>query len=429
MDKWKFSGILVGVLLSVLMFGKYVVTFGEENKIPVTTSHEKYYLNDDLMDGFVEVKGNNIYHYDKYKIPKKGWISDKNNVKRYFSNGLIVDGWHNIDGYQYYFKKDGVCVTGCQSIDGEDYYFDNRGRLQYGERIFGQDVYMYDLVDGHLLKDTWYKHDGLVQYVDLDGRLIVSSFYDLNGDTYYFDEDGNKCVSDWINLSNNRYYVDEDGHLVTGEQFIDDGVYYFDEHGRLFVNKEVLTSTGERVYLADDGRSVKNQWHEDTYYNEDGYAVSVDEVPVLELDAKGFFNGPLGDMGRLYVPSVGVDVALYWVGPYDGNAQAICDCQDAAVWMGPEWDDYIGWGDVIADHWNQGFDAIKSCQVGNKAYIVTADKIRVYECVGIDYDGHNLEYTCVDSQGRSLWQISDIVMYTCNENWQHITCVFWTQII
>ena len=410
------------------MFGKFVTTFGEENLVVMNTSSEKYYVNDTMVDGFIEVIGDQIYHFGKYKIEKNGWVKDSQNISHYFIHGICAEGWNLVDDNMYFFEDDGVCLTGYQSIDGENYFFDHVGRLQYGERVIGQDVYMFDLIDGHLLRDTWYKHDGLVQYVDLNGRLIVSSFYDLNGNRYYFDERGNKCVSDWIVLNHDRYYVNHNGCVVTGSQLINDILYYFDSDGCLYRNQELVTEEGTR-YVQSDGTMLRNAWHNDVYYNDNGLAIEIDDVPVLELDAHGFFDGSLGNMGRLYIPSVDVDVALYYAGPYDWNAQNICDAPDSAAYMPAEWDANGGWGDVIGDHWNQGFDAIKSCQVGMKAYIVTSDRIRVYECVGIDFDGHNTEVTCIDSYGRSLWQISDLVMYTCNEHWSHITCVFWNQIV
>ena len=62
--------------------------------------------------------------------------------------------------------------------------------------------------------------------------------------------------------------------------------------------------------------------------------------------------------GRLVIPSVGVNVALFAV-----VSQAAADAQDSAAYF--PFKNYM----LVADHWNQGFWKIKRCSVGTKAYI------------------------------------------------------------
>lgn len=63
--------------------------------------------------------------------------------------------------------------------------------------------------------------------------------------------------------------------------------------------------------------------------------------------------------GRLVIPSVGVNVALFAV-----VSQAAADAQDSAAYF--PFKNYM----LVADHWNQGFWKIKRCSVGTKAYII-----------------------------------------------------------
>lgn len=78
-----------------------------------------------------------------------------------------------------------------------------------------------------------------------------------------------------------------------------------------------------------------------------------------------------GTYGRLVIPDVGINVALNLVP--SGEEQAVTDRKDSAAW--------IPWGreTLIADHKNQGFDAIKKCVPGKtKAYIGTTEGITTY---------------------------------------------------
>ena len=123
--------------------------------------------------------------------------------------------------------------------------------------------------------------------------------------------------------------------------------------------------------------------------------------------------------GRLSIPDVGVDVALI-----RSESQSVVDAKDSAayfLWNG-------AW--LIADHWNQGFDAIKRCKPGDICYIATGDTIEEYECIRMDY-GHNAEYDLTEND----WSTSitakypgQIIMYTCNNGWRNIAFVVWKRI-
>ena len=93
-----------------------------------------------------------------------------------------------------------------------------------------------------------------------------------------------------------------------------------------------------------------------------------------------------GYIARLYIPDLGIDVALFRADITNkriNNGQATCDAEDSAVF------DDMTYGDttVIADHCYQGFDAISGAVPGMKGYIITGNEaspedIQTIECTG-----------------------------------------------
>lgn len=138
-------------------------------------------------------------------------------------------------------------------------------------------------------------------------------------------------------------------------------------------------------------------------------------------------SGPLGTAGRLTIPSVGIDVALYACsssGEYAAEQQRIVDDIDSAAYI----DQVYTNGHIIADHNHQGFDAIKSCiPYETYAYINFGSYIQRYVCTGIG-SGQNLGNNLIDWNGRSLNYDpipGGLAMYTCNENSTNVTITYW----
>lgn len=133
-----------------------------------------------------------------------------------------------------------------------------------------------------------------------------------------------------------------------------------------------------------------------------------------ETVLKEMANRP-GMVGRLVIPSVGVNVALF-----SGSSQAIVDAQDSAAYFS------AGNAMVIGDHWNQGFTKIKSCTVGTKAYIYRGDSIETLTCTNV-CRGINNDYDILYEDGTSATTGSWLLMYTCNgANYHDITITFWS---
>ena len=130
-----------------------------------------------------------------------------------------------------------------------------------------------------------------------------------------------------------------------------------------------------------------------------------------------------GTFGRLDIPSIGIGVALNYVDLRDGTAQSVVDAYDSAA--------YFFWHDckyVIADHNNQGFANLRNAQVGSYAQISNADGyVDTYICTRVCTDGRNTQYDLLDEYGISADSSVNcsLLMYTCNQDWEHITLTFW----
>ena len=171
-------------------------------------------------------------------------------------------------------------------------------------------------------------------------------------------------------------------------------------------------------------------------------------TPVSDWDY--YDGGRYGDKGRLIIPSVGVSVALYQCDWFDKShgGQTCVDNYDSAAWLVAEnipdyWADYFDNSVIIADHTEQGFNAIKSMTYGDIAYIYNSDgTCEKYEHIKTDYNGSNVD-TYIPELNYNLWKPrwSDgqyatighkfpeyITMYTCNDWYGSITLVLLKRV-
>jgi hypothetical protein len=123
-------------------------------------------------------------------------------------------------------------------------------------------------------------------------------------------------------------------------------------------------------------------------------------------------------LGRLSIPSVGVDVAVY-----DDYTQSTVDNEDSAAYLYGA--DIYG-QDVIADHVHQGFSGIKKAVPGSTyAYLNFGTHTKSYVCTK-NFIGYNTGPDLVDLNGQSISGQNNggLCMYTCNSDGT-ITITFW----
>ena len=130
-----------------------------------------------------------------------------------------------------------------------------------------------------------------------------------------------------------------------------------------------------------------------------------------------------GNIGRLTIPSLGIDVALFKASIYR-NSQSIVDAKDSAAYIKDAVDIY---GQIlIGDHRHQGFESIKKSVVwSTKAYIDFGTHKKTYICVD-KFNGKNTGSDLVDLNGASIAGKNDggICMYTCNTDGT-VTITYW----
>lgn len=131
----------------------------------------------------------------------------------------------------------------------------------------------------------------------------------------------------------------------------------------------------------------------------------------------------LGTFGRIYIPSINLDVAVYYAHVWEGkdyNAQTIVDAKDSAAFY------ELGNQYIIADHNYQGFNKLSRVNKNTKAYIIRADGTRVNLKVKNIFLGKNIVYDLVNSEGISIQNLdSSLVLYTCYDNKETILITQW----
>lgn len=146
-----------------------------------------------------------------------------------------------------------------------------------------------------------------------------------------------------------------------------------------------------------------------------------------ELEIIAQKQDKLGTIGRLYLPSVNLNVAVYEANAYQGenyNAQKIVDAKDSAAHF------YLGDKAIIADHNYQGFKKIMNLKIGDKAYVKKADgTIEIYQ-IKERFIGKNTGTDIVTPEGISIADTEqDLIMYTCYTNDGDITITRWDRIL
>lgn len=182
----------------------------------------------------------------------------------------------------------------------------------------------------------------------------------------------------------------------------------------------------EKVGSLKGGESVvrigigSNGWSRVIYNDKERYISSnylTPEEPHTETVAEEMARR--GSVGRLTIPSLGVDVALF-----ASSSQKVCDNQDSACYF------RYGVQHVVADHKHQGFAAMKKAVPNKtKAYINWGTWTQAFICVD-NFKGHNTGDILCDLDGNDCGHENSrgLLMYTCNENWRNITITYWQPV-
>lgn len=122
--------------------------------------------------------------------------------------------------------------------------------------------------------------------------------------------------------------------------------------------------------------------------------------------------------GRLYIPSVDIDVGLY----QSSDRQAVVDRKDSACIFRMR---YGRRTYLIADHYTQDFGSLMDVVVGDTAYIETdAGETISMVCVEV-LDGHNTGNGITDANKVNVIGQHDYLMYTCQGYWRNVRICQW----
>ena len=129
-------------------------------------------------------------------------------------------------------------------------------------------------------------------------------------------------------------------------------------------------------------------------------------------------NNP-GMLGVLIIPSVGINVPLYFVNFVGGTAQmqAIVDAANSCAYINGA----IPGAILLADHQNQDFNGLSRVKIGTKGAIVTDDEVLNIVATTV-MNGHN-NGRVVDKNLNPVGAIAPYIAYTCQGHYYNIRIV------
>lgn len=173
-------------------------------------------------EGFVirgyDAWGTPIVAADMYRFT--GWMLTQGGNWGYYSNGVRVEGWRQIDGKMYFFVPGtGFMVQrGTRWIDGRLCLFDDQGVWTTTPGFYLIQTYFY-VWDGDLASPTiFYPETGVARFYLNENGYVETGWHNIGGYYYMFDRDwGYALTNRWYQDDFGYwYYFDEMSHMVTG---------------------------------------------------------------------------------------------------------------------------------------------------------------------------------------------------------------------
>ena len=177
------------------------------------------------------------------------------------------------------------------------------------------------------------------------------------------------------------------------------------EQGKMTVALSAIETT--KTSVDDENNEIVNSWNK-----------TVAAKLAAEASARLYTddNNYPGFYGRLHIPAVGIDVALY-----SSSSQYVCNRADSCCYF------YFNGSTVMGDHSNQAFRTLTSVSTGMTAYIDLAGGGRLnLLCTGV-LNGHNHRDYFSDSNYNCLNGAGPYITYTCtSRDGFHIRICLWT---
>ncbi len=250
--------------------GKYSYSFDEFGKLSSFAHVKKngtlttnkwiggmYYVGADGLPvkGAVKLSDGKTYTFDKTtgELVKGAFYTNKG-YTFYYIAGEKQRGWHQIDGYWYYFDRTyGMKMATKENSDTMEY---DKNKTDGMYTISSTDCDLYFTFDSK-------------------GRLIRGSWLETeNGKIYYW---GNyERLVGWQIIDGVIYYFNSDTYAVTGEQVIDGVTYTFDSEGRIYGKNMNIKVDGKYYYFDENGKVLETHISDHAYSKvaDKGYAAA-----------------------------------------------------------------------------------------------------------------------------------------------------------
>ncbi|PQZ57035.1 cell wall-binding protein [Bacillus sp. MYb209] len=151
------------------------------------------------------------------------------------SGTVIKNSWVNRDGNQYYAGSDGILLTGWHEVEGKTYYFGLYEGLINTNGFENDGKYYNFNDDGSVLRSAWKEDQNGLHYSDASGAIIKEGLREIDGKIYYFQN---------YKATTNEIRVEDENRIL---HFSDKGVL---ERASKF-NGEALDNNWETVIFND----------------------------------------------------------------------------------------------------------------------------------------------------------------------------------
>ena len=221
----------------------------------ITLDKREYYSDSNgvVQEGFKEIDGNTYYFTFEEGMYKNSKVIG--GIEYFFNDrGILLDKWVTIDENTYYYK-DGKILKGLHIIDGNKYHFGEvTGQLKRGWSITLDKREYYSDSNG-VVQEGFKEIDGNTYYFTFEEGMY-KGLHVINGNKYHFGEVTGQLKRGWsITLAKKNYYSTNDGVIVTGNQFIDGNWYSFADDGSLKDGWQTIN--GKKYYFYSDGSRAK----------------------------------------------------------------------------------------------------------------------------------------------------------------------------
>ena len=249
-----------------------------------------YYIDAEgaVATGFVRLSGKTYYFWDSrcktrsaLGVMMTGWHTIDGH-KYYFNiadtksraNGAMYTGWRKVGGKMYFFANSlfpslpvGTMVTGFKTIEGKKYYFGTDGVRRTGfEEIDGKKYYFVDknyseytaAKEGMML--TYSKKIGGKYYYFSQYGYCRTGWVKVGKLAAFFKDDGTAAIG-WKEKNGNWYYLKETGIAQTGWLKLSaDSIFYLKgaNAGRM-INEPTVMSNGKLYFFGEDGRRATTE--------------------------------------------------------------------------------------------------------------------------------------------------------------------------